>query len=495
MIGPFTARIAGLCQQAARRTTGDDVAELDELSGSLAEPLRVAVAGRVNAGKSTIVNALVGRRVAPTDVSECTRLVTWFRYSPSDRFDVVFRDGGVVSHRLDPDGRIPPALECDIAAVERLDVWLSAERLRHLTIIDTPGLSSQHEENSARTEQVLLLERDSQSAVAQSEAVLFVFTQALRADEVEAITNFRAVTAGTASNALNAIGVLSKADTISGTSDRWADACLLAARHAERLRHEVAAVVPIVGLLAETAETGAFTETDAAAVRGLATLDDATSMRLMASVDRFVTVDAPVSTSVRRRLLDRLALFGIERAIDSARAGGTSAPSIQRALLAASNLDGLHRAIEATFRRRADVLKAASALAAVERIAYRADTEPDARRWLVDELERLRLAPEMHGLAELDAAQQVVTGAVILPPALDAELRTFVASTEPAEQLRLTGACPDALAAAAKDRSQRWRAFANGAAPRQAGVAMVMHRAHQLLWERLESADARTTST
>jgi hypothetical protein len=44
--------------------------------------------GRLKAGKSTLVDALIGRRVAPTEVGECTRIVTQFRYGTSDRVDV-----------------------------------------------------------------------------------------------------------------------------------------------------------------------------------------------------------------------------------------------------------------------------------------------------------------------------------------------------------------------------------------------------------------------
>ena len=50
-------------------------------AGALDGPLRVAIAGKVKAGKSTLLNALVGERVAPTDASECTRVVTWYRNS------------------------------------------------------------------------------------------------------------------------------------------------------------------------------------------------------------------------------------------------------------------------------------------------------------------------------------------------------------------------------------------------------------------------------
>ena len=52
---------------------------LTALRDRLDEPLRVAVAGRVKAGKSTLLNALVGERLAPTDAGECTRVVTWYQ--------------------------------------------------------------------------------------------------------------------------------------------------------------------------------------------------------------------------------------------------------------------------------------------------------------------------------------------------------------------------------------------------------------------------------
>ena len=43
--------------------------------------------GKVKAGKSTLLNALVGEKVAPTDASECTKVVTWYRNSHVYRVD------------------------------------------------------------------------------------------------------------------------------------------------------------------------------------------------------------------------------------------------------------------------------------------------------------------------------------------------------------------------------------------------------------------------
>ena len=51
------------------------------LEQRLHEPLRLAIAGMVKAGKSTLLNAMLGEQIAPTDAGECTRVVTWYRYS------------------------------------------------------------------------------------------------------------------------------------------------------------------------------------------------------------------------------------------------------------------------------------------------------------------------------------------------------------------------------------------------------------------------------
>src|SRR4051812_34280101 len=79
MDDPLTSAVGDLLRAAAAQaTTPAAHADLTELSARLTGPLRVAIAGKIKAGKSTLLNALVGEELAPTDAGECTRIVTWY---------------------------------------------------------------------------------------------------------------------------------------------------------------------------------------------------------------------------------------------------------------------------------------------------------------------------------------------------------------------------------------------------------------------------------
>ena len=93
MSGDLCGALAALCHELAPRLTPVSADRVGQVARGLSGPLQLAVAGRIKSGKSTVVNALIGRRVAPTDVRECTRLVTRFQYGTVDRVEVVGTDG------------------------------------------------------------------------------------------------------------------------------------------------------------------------------------------------------------------------------------------------------------------------------------------------------------------------------------------------------------------------------------------------------------------
>jgi len=87
----------------AHRHEPDTARWLHDQLRRLDEPLRVAIAGKVKAGKSTLLNALVGEELAPTDAGECTRIVTWYADGRTYSVTAHLRDGSSpADHRHDP---------------------------------------------------------------------------------------------------------------------------------------------------------------------------------------------------------------------------------------------------------------------------------------------------------------------------------------------------------------------------------------------------------
>ncbi|MET0426533.1 MAG: dynamin family protein [Actinoplanes sp.] len=463
-----------------------------QIHDRLGEPLRVAIAGRLKAGKSTLVNALIGRRVAPTAVGECTRVVTRFRYGPADRVDVVVRDGSRVSLPLDDDGMIPQRLGVPGARVAYVDVSLTSEKLRELTVVDTPGLASTDTRVSERAQEAVGvstapfdadIDADSASEVAGAEAVVYVFTQAVRADDLRALEAFRDSSARLASSPINALGVFGKVDTLAGpAADPWPIAGPLAEQQAALLARTVSDVVPVVGLLAETGEAGRLTGADRDALQALSVLPPGELRLLIASADLFRTRPGPLGAEQRERLLTLLDLYGIGFACAQLAAEprlGTG--DLVRRLVAASGFPRLRETLEQTFRWRSDAIKAGWALARLDRLAGHT-RDPHDRDRLRDAVEQLLRDPAYHRLRLLDVAQRVATGMVPLPAAWEQELTRLATSDDPRWILRLPYAGADELAAAAVEAANRWRVYAvAGAGPAQSRVAQVVHRGFHLL--------------
>jgi hypothetical protein len=507
--GPLGWLVAEMCAQLRPYLSPVSAARLDQVTWRLAGPLQLAVAGRIKSGKSTVVNALIGRRVAPTDVRECTRLVTRFQYGTVDRVEVVRTDGGRHTLPYDADGLVPADLGVEPDRIAYLDAYLTSALLASVTVIDTPGLAST-DRASARRAEVLLggpagtgnasmrdaatgspaaagpqLDAGSQVAIAQAEAVLYVLTQTTRADDAEALAAFRAYSASApqASSPVNAVALLNKADQIAAP-DPVSAARELAAAQARALRHRVSEVLPLAGLVAEATETGQFTESDAEVLRQLARLEPASRELLFYSADLFVRPEAPVPVGARARLLERLDLFGVRQAVDLlATDPGMATGELRRRLAAQSGFPALRELVDHAFRRRADGIKASVALAALDLLAARAPVPADRTR-IRDAVEELLQRPQAHQLRLLEAAALVSSGTVPLPADRVAELAALVTGETAADQLGAPGASREALRGRALERAAAWRSFATfGATPAQSRVAHEVHRGYFLLWQ------------
>ncbi len=508
LAGPLSMSVANLCHRLQSQVSARTAAGFAEVLRRLGAPLQVAVAGRIKSGKSTLVNALIGRRVAPTDIGECTRLVTRFQYGTVDRVEIVFTDGRKQVLPFAADGMIPAELGVDIEKVSHIEAYLTNAVLQGMTVIDTPGLGSLDAASVSRTEQLLgaakhakddegsdELDDTSRNAVAGAEAVLYVVTQGVRADDQQALAAFTAATASREAGPVNAIAVLNKADTIAPESvdgadgDVWKAATILAEKQASTLKPRVADVLPVIGLIAESAESGGFTSADAEALRQLADLDDDILQTMLISADIFTTWECDVPSGTRLRLLEKLDLFGISHAVEAIRKEPEiTAGALRRSLLDASGLEAVRQRLSIVFAARADGIKAAAALASVTALAH-ASGDPGERQRVHDAIEVLLAKPEAHQLRLLEALTLVASGAVDMPEDLSEEVLRVGSNADIGAQLGKPGAPRPDLAAHALERAGWWRSFASfGATPAQSRVAHVVHRAYFLIWQQVREA-------
>ncbi|PRY47680.1 dynamin family protein [Geodermatophilus tzadiensis] len=458
--GPAADDVRGLLDDALARWADVPPAaqRLAAARRRLDEPLRVAIVGRVKAGKSTLLNALVGARVAPTDAGECTRVVTEYRHGDTPRVVLTGTDGAV---RDLPVRRAGGGLRLELAGtppeeVARLVVdWPSADLLA-ATLVDTPGTGSLSAGTSDRTHAFL----GDDAGLAGADAVVHL-TRQPQPDDLAVLRTFQAAT-GAAGTLTSTITVLSRADEVgAGRPDAMHAAEEVARRMSAdpQLRAVSSAVVPVAGKVALAGRT--LRQGDHLALRTLATADPATVTGMLLTADRFCRPDTPVALApdVRAALLDRLGLFGVRLSVALVRAGVGDAVALADELLRLSGLAELQRLLAVQFTARGGPVRTAAALRLLESVlAEHPVSGADAVR---AEVERIRLASD--DLAELALLARTRSPSGPLPPALRAEGERLLGAsgTGPAARLGLPADTPVAsLRGAAGLALRRWREVA-----------------------------------
>lgn len=354
----------------AMRAYADDpaaVAVLGQHLDRLEEPLRVAIAGKMKSGKSTLLNALVGEEIAPTDAGECTRVVTWYEHGARPRATLHPSAGPpreLAIHRA--DGRLELDLDGEPPEqIDRLAIEWPSPSLRTTTLVDTPGIDSLTAAVSLRTTRFLTPEDEPSAA----DAIIYLLRH-LHASDVRFLESFRDTAFGRATM-VNTLGVLSRADEIgAGRIDALLSARTVAARYRDHpvVRQLCSTVVPVAGLLAQAGRT--LRQSEYADLEALAGCPRDVTDGLLISVDRFVQADAPVPVPAERRaaLLERLGVFGIRLGITFVRAGMRDATTLANEMVRRSGLDEVRRLLALQFSERSGLLKGRSALLGLERV-------------------------------------------------------------------------------------------------------------------------------
>lgn len=445
-------QVSEVLDEAETLVADEDREHVRTARDRLVGPLRVALVGKVKAGKSTLLNALVGERLAPTDASECTQVVTRYRNGPYYRVRAFTTSGDEVEL---PFERGAKELQFQLGELSADDIWYvdvewPTRRLEDLILIDTPGLASASRVRSVRTER--FLQGDDQRV--EADAVIYLMRHLHPMD----LSFLEAFADGMAESwaSINSIAVLSRADEI-GTArlNAMHHARHVASRYRRdpRIRAVAQVVTPVAGLVAQAAPT--LTQRRVKMLDEVAHDEDRTSLLL--SAQRFRDGRSLSSTREdREAALSELGLYGVRLGSELlATSDSSSVGHVSSELERESGIDELRQLLAGRFSGRAQVLKARTALTTVHVLAQQLGGETGRRlSGRIRDVER-----SAHDLVEIQALGLLATGEHSLgDAALEAE--RLLGGEGPGHAARLgldQSADQRELRSAATLAAHRWR--------------------------------------
>jgi predicted GTPase len=370
-------RLCNLLQNTAERLREsrlpDDVAmQMERLAGQVEQPCEVAVVGRVKAGKSTFINALLGAEdeLAKVGATETTATINYFRYGQPDPAKPVrcyWRNGtseDVTREFLNSlqGNDLETLRRAD--GIHHLEYRLPNRYLEQVVLVDTPGLGAVVDVHQNRTAEYMHLYRqlrqrhdmETQELDSKADAVIYLTDAVALVTDRDFLNDFGQVTQGR-SRALNAIGVMARIDQQPGVLARRHE---LAAKIARQLEEHLNTVVPVSGGLEFALHR--LSGGDRAGLKRLATafshVPTDTLEALLTSEDLYRMKTCPLSVEEREELLDDQIPWTVFTTIARKVAiPGADLDKVERELSDLAGFQPLKDVLERHFFRRAAYLR------------------------------------------------------------------------------------------------------------------------------------------
>lgn len=217
-------------------------------------PCELAIIGRVKAGKSSFLNALLGEDLALVGNTETTATINFFKYGkPIDDLHpvkVIWSDGKeewqTIEFLNSLQGNDKTTLE-RAKNIDHLEYFVLNPILSNITLVDTPGTGALVDEHEQRTSDYL--SSDFEQLRKKHEEQSLVLKS--RADAVVVITE-RVPTSATNelisrlsndTSAFNALGIMTKIDMEESTTDEdWKRRC---EKYSSMLRNQLNTILPV----------------------------------------------------------------------------------------------------------------------------------------------------------------------------------------------------------------------------------------------------------
>ncbi|MGO0063453.1 dynamin family protein [Brevibacillus fluminis] len=357
--------------------------ELQAVKARLKEPLRVAVVGVIKAGKTTLLNALMGEKLLKTGENETTFNVTWYKYGERPELMICLKDSRMIKEDVSllNEWTTHNHANPEIKNVEYVIYKYPSPILKQIEFIDTPGLKSTHQDDAENTREFIglpvneLADRTT-SEGSKADAIIYAFQRGISDDENKMLEMFRNPLFSHASP-INAIGVLTKVDMYWGKQvpAPMQEGKKIADRYTnhEEIRSLLYEIVPISAKMAENCRS--LTEEHMEVLYRLSRLDEATLGRMFKGVHFFCDFAFPhvqVTPEERTRLYDTLGFYGVYVAIQAVREGITAPVELARHVSRQSGIPALSQKIRQHFGNRSFMIKFQYALSRIKSLCLSA---------------------------------------------------------------------------------------------------------------------------
>lgn len=216
-------------------------------------PCELAIAGRVKAGKSSFLNALLGDDLAMVGTTETTATINFFKYGrpldPMHPVKVVWDDGKEewqTKKFLDClQGNTKEILQ-RAQKIDHLEYYVDNPMLHNITLVDTPGTGALVDEHENRVNDYLSVEKEalrkkhndqSVSLKEKADAVVVITEHVPTATTNELVSRFNDNT-----SAFNSLGVMTKIDTENETTEGWKRRC---EDYSKMLKQQLNTIIPV----------------------------------------------------------------------------------------------------------------------------------------------------------------------------------------------------------------------------------------------------------
>jgi hypothetical protein len=160
--------------------------KLNELAASLVNPFTLAVFGYMKTGKSSLINALIGKPLAITGTDEATATLNWIIYGDKNQekdFLIHWKDrhpeAMPVAALKQWAGKSSEVID-RIGQITHLQLFACSDLIKDINIVDTPGVGTVAQAHTETATSIISKEEGR-----KADALLYVFPPVAKASDIE----------------------------------------------------------------------------------------------------------------------------------------------------------------------------------------------------------------------------------------------------------------------------------------------------------------------